>query len=170
MHSHARRYLELYYESDDDLRDDASMQSWVDELEQRLPGGVHGLLGDEVTVGGIARLIAGFIYLGSVEHEVLGTGLWNYQVWNHVQPTRIYRSGQRESLDVYQRLVNYNFILNVRRAAVPGLFAPGPRPRGRQAFRTFLADLEALQDRLDQDSDGASWKVSPKILESGVNG
>lgn len=171
MHSHARRYLELYYESDDDLRDDASMQSWVDELEQRLPGGVHGLLGDEVTVGGIARLIAGFIYLGSVEHEVLGTGLWNYQVWNHVQPTRIYRSGQRESLDVYQRLVNYNFILNVRRAPLCQDFSHLALDQGgRQAFRTFLADLEALQDRLDQDNDGASWKVSPKILESGVNG
>ncbi len=170
MHSHARRYLDLYYESDDDLRDDVSMRSWIAELEQRLPGGVHALMGDEVTVAGLARLIAGFIYLGSVEHEVLGTGLWNYQVWNHVQPTRVYRSGQRESLDVYQRLVNYNFILNVRRAPLCQDFSHLALDQGgRQAFQTFLSDLRALQERLDNE-DGACWKVSPKMLESGVNG
>lgn len=170
MHSHARRYLDLYYESDDDLRDDVSMRSWIAELEQRLPGGVHALLGDEVTVAGLARLIAGFIYLGSVEHEVLGTGLWNYQVWNHVQPMRVYRSGQRESLDVYQRLVNYNFILNVRRAPLCQDFSHLALDQGgRQAFQTFLSDLRALQERLDNE-DGACWKVSPKMLESGVNG
>jgi hypothetical protein len=170
MHSHARRYLDLYYGSDDDLRSDAAMRSWADELEQRLPGGMHGLLGDELTVAGVARLIAGFIYLGSVEHEVLGTALWNYQLWSQVQPTRLYRSGQRESIDVYQRLLNYNFILNVRRAPLCQDFSHLALDQGGvEAFQAFLADLERLQERLDREDD-ACWKVSPKILESGVNG
>ncbi len=170
MHAHARRYLRLYYASDDDLRGDASVQAWVDELGQRIPNGVRGVLGDDVTIDGVARLVAGFIYLGSVEHEVLGTRLWNYQVWPQVQPTRIYRSGRRESIDVYQRLVNYNFILNVRRTPLCGDFSHMSRdPAGQQAFRTFLAELNTLQEKLDAEDD-AYWKVSPKILESGVNG
>ena len=108
--------------------------------------------------------------MGAVEHEVLGTGLWNYQVWHHVQPTRMYRSGRRESVDVYQRLVNYNFILNVHRSALCSDFSHmAPDPAGKEAFRAFLADLQALQQRLDAEEDEC-WKVSPKILESGVNG
>ena len=42
-------------------------------------------------------------------------------------------------------------------------------PAGKQAFRTFLAELNTLQEKLDAEED-AYWKVSPKILESGVNG
>jgi hypothetical protein len=170
FHAHAQRYLRLYYGSDEDLRADAAVQAWVNGLGQHVPGGVRTLLGDDVTVDGIARLVAGFIYLGSVEHEVLGTGLWNYQLWTDVQPTRIYRSGRRESIDVFQRLVNYNFILNVRRSPLCGDFSSMAHDRaGKQAFRTFLGDLEALQERLDAE-EPACWKVSPRMLESGVNG
>ncbi|HWC11473.1 MAG TPA: lipoxygenase family protein [Acidimicrobiales bacterium] len=170
FHSHAQRWLRLSYDSDEALRADGSMRAWLDELERFIPGGVRGLLGNDVTIDGVARLTAGFIYLGSVEHEVLGTGLWDYQVWPHVQPTRIYRSGRRESVDVYQRLVNYNFILNVRRSPLLADFSDMARDQaGKEAFRTFLADLQALQERLDAE-DPACWKVSPRLLESGVNG
>ena len=95
FHAHAERYLRLYYGSDDDVRADAGVQAWVEGLERNVPGGVGKLLGKDVTVDGIIRLVAGFIYFGSVEHEVLGTGLWDYQLWTHVQPTRMYRSGRR---------------------------------------------------------------------------
>lgn len=170
FHAHAQRFLRLHYESDDALRADGAVQAWVEGLGRHVPGGVRKLLGDDVTVDGITRLVAGFIYLGSVEHEVLGTGLWNYQVWTHVQPTRIYRSGRRESVDVFQRLLNYNFILNVRRSPMCSDFSHmAPDLAGKQAFRTFLGDLQALQQRLDAE-EPATWKVSPKILESGVNG
>ena len=146
------------------------MRAWIDGLERHVPGGVGKLLGEDVTVEGIVRLVAGFIYLGSVEHEVLGTGLWDYQLWTHVQPTRIYRSGRRESVDVFQRLVNYNFILNVRRSPLCADFSHTAHDQeGKRAFRTFLADLQALQEKLDAE-EPACWKVSPKILESGVNG
>lgn len=167
---HATRYLRLYYESDEKLRDDPHIAAWIKDVARRIPGGLRDLVGDVVSVDDVARLVAGFIYLGSVEHEVLGTRLWNYQLWNHVQPTRIYRSGRRESVDVYQRLVNYNFILNVRRSPLCSDFTDvALDTAGRDAFRRFLTDLEALQDMLDGE-DSEHWTVSPKILESGVNG
>jgi Lipoxygenase len=170
FHAHADRFLRLYYDSDDAMRADSDVQAWVEGLERHVPGGVGKLLGKEVTLDGIIRLVAGFIYFGSVEHEVLGTGLWDYQLWTHVQPTRIYRSGRRESVDVFQRLVNYNFILNVRRSPMCSDFSVMARdPAGKQAFRTFLEDLRALQARLDKE-EPAPWKVCPEILESGVNG
>ncbi len=170
FYEHAERYLGVYYDSDDELRADRSMRAWLEELAEHIPNGIQKVLGDDVTVAGVARLVAGFIYLGSVEHEVLGTGLWNYQLWNHVQPTRVYRSGRRETIDVYQRLVNYNFILNVSRSPLCADFSHVARDRaGKQAFRAFLGDLETLQARLDAE-EPACWKVSPKILESGVNG
>jgi arachidonate 15-lipoxygenase len=88
----------------------------VQTLENLAPNGIRQLLGDEITIEGTARLIATFIYMATVEHEILGTGLWNYQMWPHIQPVRVYKNGQREPLDVYQRLVNANFNLNVSRA------------------------------------------------------
>lgn len=167
---HTSRYLRLYYETDEELQGDRHVQAWLKDVTQRIPGGLRDVVGEIITVDGLARLIAGFIYVGSVEHDVLGTTLWNYQLWYHVQPTRIYTSGRRESVDVYQRLLNYNFILNVRRSSLCADFtnvaldAPG-----RTAFRQFLTDLEVLQGTLDHEEEEL-WKVSPKMLESGVNG
>ena len=92
------------------------MADWIESLDRLVPNGIRGVLGPEVTCESLARLIAAFIYMATVEHEILGTGLWNYQMWTHVQPVRMYENGQREPLDVYQRLVNANFNLNVHRA------------------------------------------------------
>jgi arachidonate 15-lipoxygenase len=167
--SHARRYLDLYYGSDQDLREDALLQKWVNELNRLVPGGVDRLLGDKLTIDGAARLIAAYIYVGTVEHEVLGTGLWNYQLWTQVQPVRVYQDGRREPIDVYQRLVNYNFILNVRRAPLlQDLSDLALDAEGAAAFSRFQADLYSLQARLESE-DHAHWKMCPKILEVSVN-
>jgi arachidonate 15-lipoxygenase len=168
--SHARRYLDLYYDCDQDLRDDAQIETWVSELNHVVPGGVTGIVGDKITIEGVATLITAYIYAGTVEHEVLGTGLWNYQLWTHVQPVRIYQDGRREPIDVYQRLVNYNFILNVKRAPLLQDFSYlALDPAGAAAFSTFLAELAALQASLEAE-DPPLWKISPKILEVSVNG
>jgi Lipoxygenase len=170
IYSHARRYLDQYYDCDQDLRDDAQIEAWVNELNRVVPGGVTGLLGDKLTIEGFAMLTAAYIYAGTVEHEVLGTGLWNYQLWTHVQPVRIYRGGRREPIDVYQRLVNYNFTLNVKRAALLQNFSYlALDPAGAAAFSTFLAELAALQASLEVENPPL-WKISPKILEVSVNG
>ena len=169
MHAHARRYLDLYYASDAALRGDRAVAAWAEALERAVPGGIRALIGDALSVASLARLVAAFIYMGTVEHEILGTGLWNYQMWTHVQPARVYRNGQREPLDVYQRLVNANFNLNVRRAQLLQDFGYLALDAvGAEAFGQFKRDLEDLQRRLEAEP-AAAWKVSPANLEANIN-
>jgi hypothetical protein len=169
IHSHVHRYLNLYYDCDQDLRDDAPVEAWVNELNRLVPGGVTGLLDDKLTIDGATKLIAAYIYAGTVEHEVLGSGLWNYQLWTHVQPVRVYKDGRREPIDLYQRLVNYNFMLNVSRAPLlQDISHLALDAAGAAAFSTFLAELAALQASLETE-DPPLWKVSPKILELSLN-
>ena len=129
----------------------------------------RAVLGQEITLESTARLVTAFIYMATVEHEILGTGLWNYQMWTNVQPVRVYRNGQREPLDVYQRLVNANFNLNVRRAQLLQDFSYlALDPAGAEAFREFKQALERLQQRVEAEP-GAAWKISPAILEANIN-
>lgn len=169
MRAHAARYLRLYYEEDEKLRADAAFEGWIEELNRIIPNGVTKLLGGEITIENTARLIAAFIYMASVEHEILGTGLWNYQLWTNVQPVRVYRNGQREPLDVYQRLVNANFNLNVMRTRLMHDFGYLALDRkGADAFRIFRYELEQLQKEMEQEPH-APWKIYPAILEANIN-
>jgi hypothetical protein len=169
MHAHALRYMALYYSCDDDLRSDAAAVDWMASLDRLVPNGIRALSGPDVTIGGTARLIAALLYLATVQHEVLGTGLWNYQMWTHVQPVRVYKTLEREPIDVYQRLVNANFNLNVKRAPLLQDFSYlALDARGADAFRAFQKDLEALQDRLEAEPF-AHWKVYPRKLEANIN-
>jgi Lipoxygenase len=171
IHNHVHRYLRLYYDCDQDLRDDAAVRAWVKDLNHSVPGGIERLLGDQLTIEGMTRLITSYIYAGSVEHEVLGSGLWDYQLWTHVQPVRIYRNGRREPIDVYQRLVNYNFGVNVRRAPLLQdiSYLAGNDEAAAVAFSTFLAELADLQLRLKVEPDDC-WKMYPAKLELSVSG
>jgi hypothetical protein len=167
--AHALRYLRAYYDSDAQLQADQSFQNWLTELDGLVPNGVRRLSGNTVTIDSAARLIAALIYLATVEHEALGTGLWNYQLWTNVQPVRIYRNGQREPVDVYQRLVNANFNLNVRRARLMQDFGYlALNRKGADAFRAFRYDLQLLQSRMDQEPF-AHWKIYPTLLEANIN-
>jgi arachidonate 15-lipoxygenase len=170
MHAHARRYLGTYYGSDAAIRDDADVQAWVAELDRLTPNGVRPAFGGVTTVDDTARLIGVFIYMATVVHDVLGSGLWDYQLWTHVNPVRMYKSDERVPADVYKRLVNANFILNIHRSPLMQDFSPlAVDPAGADAFRRFLTDLEALQARLDQEPP-ASWRVTPRLLEANING
>jgi arachidonate 15-lipoxygenase len=169
MLAHALRYLRSYYDSDEKLQADEDFQNWLAELDRLIPNGVRALSGDPVTIESAARLLASLIYLATVEHEILGTGLWNYQMWTNVQPARIYANGQREPIDVYQRLVNANFNLNVRRARLMQDFGYLALDRkGADAFRTFRYELQLLQERMEQQPF-AHWKIYPNILEANIN-
>ena len=135
----------------------------------RSHGAERGTEAAAITIEGAARLIAAFIYMATVEHEILGTGLWNYQMWTHIQPVRVYKNGQREPLDVYQRLVNANFNLNVNRARLLQDFGYlALDANGAHAFRKFKEELQALQGRLEQEPF-AHWKMYPLILEANIN-
>jgi len=169
MKAHALRYLQIYYDSDEKLRADANFQGWVEELNRIVPNGVGKLLGADISIESAAGLIAAFIYLATVEHEILGTGLWNYQLWTNLQPVRIYRNGRREPLDVYQRLVNANFNLNVSRTRLMYDFGCLALDRkGADAFRLFRYELQTLQEKMEQEPF-AHWKIYPNILEANIN-
>lgn len=167
--AHAARYLGLYYGSDGDLAGDGHVQAWLAELGRLTPGGIAGVLGPTATLDSVARLVAVLIYLATTHHEILGTGMWNYQMWTHVQPVRVYAAGGRVPVDVYQRLVNANFLLNVRRAPLMQDFSPlALDPGGAAAFRAFNDDLVTLQAAMEQEP-AACWKVYPKALEANIN-
>jgi arachidonate 15-lipoxygenase len=169
LHAHAARYLALYYSSDQDLRTDASVVNWLTLLDRLIPNGISVFRGDEITIAGTARLIAALSYLATVQHDVLGTGLWNYQMWSRVQPVRVYKNGRRTPVDVYQRLVNANFNLNVKRAALMQDFGYlALDARAAAEFRTFQQELANLQTRLSQEPF-AHWKVYPTMLEANIN-
>jgi arachidonate 15-lipoxygenase len=169
MYAHALRYLRIYYASPAALQNDAAVVAWTEALDRLVPNGIRAVLGAEITLEGTARLVAAFIYMATVEHEILGTGLWNYQLWTNVQPARVYRNGRREPLDVYQRLVNANFNLNVSRAQLLQDFGYlALDPAGAEAFREFKQALERLQQRVEAEP-GAAWKISPAILEANIN-
>ena len=98
--------------------------------------------------------------------------MWNYQLWTHRQPPRIYKNCKdhpREPLDVYQRLVNANYILNVRRRALMYDFSYfGLDPLAKAAMFEFQKDLATLQAKMDSQPR-AIWLVYPSALSVNIN-
>lgn len=169
MYAHALRYVRTYYDADEKLRADKNFQGWIEELDRLVPNGVRKQPWEQITIEWAARLIAAFIYLAAVEHEALGTGLWNYQLWTHVQPVRVYKNGQREPLDVYQRLVNANFNLNVSRTRLMHDFGyMALDQKGADAFRLFRFELQTLQEKMEHEPF-AYWIIYPNALEANIN-
>jgi arachidonate 15-lipoxygenase len=165
---HTDRYLQLYFD-DGEMRHDERMGAWIDELAVHL-GGVKELAGSPLTVNGVSTVIAAFIYMVSVDHEIVDSGVWDYYLWSDVQAPRVYRDGRRLPVDVYQRLVNANFILNVDRTRLMSDFsnlAGDDRP-GRQAFIDFRLDLEDLQRRTDRLKPEL-WRIEPRNLKANMN-
>ena len=166
---HARRYLSRCYDSDDSLANDQEFGAWANELGQRLPHGVGAVMPDGSGLDGAAQLLATLAYMASIEHEMTGSGLWDYQLWNDVSPVRIYEHGLREPLDVSQRLVNANFNLNVHRTMLlqdfSGLAVDNVRGEAFGAFYRDLCDYQAVLDR----SAPAPWRLEPKRLKANIN-
>lgn len=168
MLEHAEDYLRLYWPDDAALRDDAAIGAWLDELNTLVPGGV-GLTRTTLDRSGLERLLARCLYLVSVQHERLGSFVWNYQLWTHRQPIRVYANGQREPLDVYQRLVNANFNLNVKRRALIHDFSRlALDPRGAAVMQRFQHRLDTLQAEMER-APWAVWKLYPRALKVNIN-
>ena len=172
IRDHVVRYLAIYYGCDDALRSDAPFARWVAELERVIPRGVRELAGAPVSLGGAADLLATFVYMGAVEHEIVDSGMWDYQLWNDVQPVRVHRDRQRVPLDVYQRLVNWNFSLNVDRTLLTTEFSnlalEEHRDEAQAEFRRFRRELMELQRRLDREPF-APWRMEPRFLKANIN-
>jgi hypothetical protein len=168
--AHAQRYLELYYPSEDDLANDQALGAWLEELDRRLPHGVRSVLGAGVTMPGLAALLATIVYLTTVEHEITGSGLWDYQLWADTSPVRVYADGRGVPVDVYQRLVNANFNLNVHRTMLldDALVGLAVDAAGARAFQELQQDLLGFQAQLDRTSP-APWRMEPRFLKANIN-
>ena len=161
--------MRQYFDSDEAIGSDEQLTAWVEHLDAYVPHGVSELAGAPLTVSGASELLATLSYFTTVEHEVLGSGVWNYQLWPDVQPPRVYASGQRLPLDVYARLVNANFTLNVRRTPLMSDFSSlALDARGAQAFRAFRDDLSTLQGAMDAEPT-SGWRIEPRMLKANIN-
>jgi arachidonate 15-lipoxygenase len=169
MRAHVARYLGVYYDSDGALAQDEQLVAWLECLDAYVPHGVKDLAGTPLSLSGATELLATIIYFTTVEHEVLGSGVWNYQLWPDVQPPRVYASGERLPIDVYARLVNANFTLNVARTPLMSDFSPlALDARGAHAFTAFRDDLTALQRDLDA-APTTGWRIEPRRLKANIN-
>lgn len=169
LFAHTRRYLGTYYPDDDALAGNGEFGDWLAAMDRHLPHGVGVITAGGISLDGAARLLATLIYLVTVEHEIVGSGLWDYQLWSDIHPVRVYRDGSRPPLDVYLRLVNGDFVLNVQRTPLMTDFSGlAVDDRGAEAFRTFRTDLRHLQLNLDGLPSGC-WRMEPKMLKANIN-
>lgn len=171
LQAHAYRYLRLYY-TDEAIRYDGQIQNWIDELERLLPNGA-GLPPAKLGCVSLANLVAKFMYMACVHHDQVGTHCWNYQLWAHTHPVRVYRDNRRVPEDVYQRLVNSNYILNIVRTPLLSdltkLAIEDERmEEAKGAFRVFSHRLQALEHAMEQ-KPWAPWKIYPGHLEANIN-
>jgi Lipoxygenase len=172
IHQFVCQYLEIYYPRSatgaNDVHNDTEILDWLDELKRLVPNEV-GVDPNNFTWDNFARMVAGQLYLVTVQHEILGSFMWNYQLWTDRQPPRIYKDSPREPLDVYQRLVNANYILNVRRRALMHNFNDiALDDKARAAMSRFQSALLELQAEMDSQPY-AVWKVYPRDLKVNIN-
>ena len=169
MLAHTTRYIAAYYPDDRALQRDEPVRAWLRALEATIPNGIGGITGGEVTRASVAQLAAGFIFMAAVQHEILGSMMWNYQMWVDKIPVRIHSDGRRVSVDVFQRLLNANFNLNVDRAKLMVDFSYlALDDRGRAAFGQFLEVLTTLDRELSQ-GEVPCWRVLPSRLDANIN-
>ena len=166
---HTSRYVESYYPEDQTIQSDAEVSGWLAEMHTLIPNGIGAIAKGKPIRQKVAELCASIIYLGSVQHEMLGSNLWNYQPWTHVIPFRVYSSGEREPVDVYQRLLNSNFILQTSRIPIMQDFTYlAVDEKGKELFKQFRAELEDLNQEMHQQRY-VEWKIYPDILEANIN-
>lgn len=169
FHRHAERYIGLYYDSREALCRDACVRAFVTELSALMPNGLGDIGSGELSRQKLAHLVAQLIYLATVQHELMGTFLWNYQLWIDRQPLRVYRDGRREPIDIYNRFFNANFILNVHRTKLTDDFSYLALDEpGRNAMRVFRAELRALDAELKRQPREL-WKLYPDGLKANIN-
>jgi hypothetical protein len=185
---HARAYIEVYYKSDADMAADPAVTNWIEDLKGSIPGPTGKRVADmikrmangAITRDLVAQLIACFMQLVMVRHDLLGSLLWNYQLWAHRQPPRLYRDGRRLPLDVYQRLVNANYNLNVRRTSLmldekkpPYVkdysYLALPDGKGSdELLKDFQKELTRFEVVWRRDP-WQVWRVYPSLLEVNIN-
>jgi arachidonate 15-lipoxygenase len=133
IREHVARYLALYYDDDAALARDGAYEAWLAALRRQIPHGVDEIAGTSANITGAVDLIATFIYLATVEHEIVDSGVWNYQLWSDVQPPRVYANGQLQLPDPAHAADGRLLITGPGRAGRDGLPDVPGRPRGLAA-------------------------------------
>ncbi len=105
IRDHVERFMSLYYLSDDDLRRYVFYTRLARRAHRHDPERCRGAGGHASDPAGSVELLATLVYMTTVEHEIVDANIFDYQLWNDVQPARVYETGISEPLDVYQRLV-----------------------------------------------------------------
>jgi hypothetical protein len=87
---------------------------------------------------------------------------------------RLYKNRAREPEDVYERLVNMNFLLHVKRTRLMDdySFLAEGLPKQEEAakcFRQFKQSLEELDRQMRDRAVWAPWIIYPKELEAHIN-
>ena len=175
MHEHASRYIHHYYPTDEALATDSTIVSWLNELHKYIPNGIDPSLLEKPTRKALAQLIGGYIYEGNSIHELVGSNLWDYQLWVDKNPVRVYQSGQRLPLDVYQRVINNNFALQVERAPLCDDYQEiGLDQAGHRLFARFAIEIRELQMRYSLErwssTSNFMWRMEPRNLKVSMNG
>ena len=89
-------------------------------------------------------------------------------MWVHKHPCRVYKNANREPIDVYARLVNANFNLNVpRKKLIDDFSYMGLDEKGVALFKQFQTELLELDKQLK--AEPAIWKIYPSVLEANMN-
>ena len=85
------------------------------------------------------------------------------------QPIRVYKNGRREPVDVYQRMVNANMLLNVPRTVLMEDFSYlAVDGKGAAQFEQFRERLRELQREMEDDPREV-WKLYPDMLNANMN-
>lgn len=169
MHNHAKRYIYAYYSSDDELRVDKDVQNWITTMESLIPNGLGEFLGSGLSRDNVARMLGAVIYEGCTTHDLIGTTLWDYQLWVDRNPVRVNRDGSRISLSVLHRVIINNFALQLARSPLLDDYsAVALDEKGRQLFTQWFEECKKLQSYYDQHPADI-WRMEPKNLEVSMN-
>lgn len=170
MHAHATRYVHAYYNSDEVLQADRDIERWLAAVEALIPNGLGDFLSVGLTRESLSRLIGAVIYEGNLTHDMVGTTLWDYQLWVDRNPVRMYRDGSRVPIDVLHRVIINNFALQLVRSPLLADYGEvALDDKGRRLFTQWYEECRQLQERYDREPADL-WRIEPKNMEVSMNG
>ena len=161
-------YLDAYYDSDEALAEDPSVQAWYKQLNQYVPNGIEAYAGG-ISKESIRKLASLFIYTASVEHENVGNITWNYTLNQNYVPSVVREDGGLPSVGMYQRYVNLMVLTFLPQDTLASDHSSLALDiKGKACMDKFRADLMALQDDMEKQPHGYH-RLYPKDLESSVS-
>ena len=166
---HVQGYLDLYYQGDQALREDASVGEWYKALNQHIPNGITAYA-PEISKENISKLVTTFIYTASVEHENVGNIKAHYGIWHPYIPTQVPLDPKKlPTIDVLQQYVDLTFLTSIPSWKVTDDFSfLGIDEAGKNSLKQFSEAMQSYQAELDQ-KDFNYYTIYPKNLETAVS-